>query len=87
MYVFSGRGRYSLASEIPLCREIAPTPDGLKQFEDYLHSWNEQTIANLVCFLACSGLRIGEGLPLTWGAVNWGEQIPQVRREKREMTP
>jgi integrase len=83
----SGRGRYSLASEIRHCREVAPTPEGLKQIESYLRSRSEQAIADLVCFLAYSGLRIGEALPLTWGAVNWGEQILHVKREKRGITP
>ena len=84
---FSGRGRYSIASEIRHCREVAPTPEGLKEIEGYLRSQNEQAIADVVCFLAYSGLRIGEALPLTWGAVNWGEQILHVRREKRGITP
>jgi integrase len=84
---FRGRGRYSVASEIRHCREVAPTPEGLKQIEAWLRSRNEQAIADIVCFLAYSGLRIGEALPLTWGAVNWGEQILHVRREKRGTTP
>jgi integrase len=48
---------------------------------------DEQAIADLVCFLAFSGLRIGEALPMTWGAVNWDEQILHVTREKRGITP
>jgi integrase len=84
---FDGRGRYSLASEIRHCREVAPTPETLKQIETFLRSRNEQAIADLVCFLAYSGLRIGEALPLTWGAVNWGEQILHIKREKRGITP
>ena len=72
---FAGRGRYSLASEVRHCREVAPTPEGLKKIEGWLRSRNEQAVADLVCFLAFSGLRIGEALPLTWGAVNSGEQI------------
>jgi integrase len=80
-------GRYSLASGIRHCREVAPTPEGLKQIETWLRSQNEQAIADLVCFLAYSGLRIGEALPLTWGALNWDEQILHVRQEKRGITP
>jgi integrase len=82
-----GRGRYSVGSEVRHCREVAPTPEGLTQIVAYLRSHNEQAIADMVSFLAFSGLRIGEALPLTWGAVNWGEQILHVRREKRGITP
>lgn len=81
------RGRYSLASEVRHCREVAPSPEGLKKIETWLRSRSEQAIADLVCFLAFSGLRIGEALPLTWGAVNWGEQILDVKREKRGIMP
>ncbi len=84
---FAGRGRYSVASEVRHCREVAPTPEGLKQIEAWLRDRNEQAIADLVCFLAFSGLRIGEALPMTWGAVNWDEQILHVTREKRGITP
>ena len=84
---FAGRGRYSLASEVRHCREVAPTPDGLKKIEEWLRLREEHAIANLVCFLAYSGLRIGEALPLTWGVVNFGEQILHVKREKRGITP
>lgn len=84
---FIGRGRYSQASEVRHCREVAPTPETLRQIEQWLRSRNEQAIADLVCFLAYSGLRVGEALPLTWGAVNWSEQIVHVRREKRGITP
>jgi integrase len=84
---FKGRGRCSLASEIRHCREVAPRPEGLKQIESYLRFRSEQAIAAPVCFLAYSGLRVGEALPLTWGAVSWGEEILHVRREKRGITP
>lgn len=83
----AGRGRYCVASEVRHCREVAPTPEGLKQIETWLRGRNEQAIADLVCFLAFSGLRIGEALPMTWGAVNWDEQILHVTREKRGITP
>ena len=86
---FAGRGRYSLASEVRHCREVAPTPEGLKQIETWLRERNEQAIADLVCFLAYSGLRIGEALkPLTWGAVSLTEQVMKVEREKaRDRAP
>ncbi|HLX95942.1 MAG TPA: tyrosine-type recombinase/integrase [Verrucomicrobiae bacterium] len=84
---FYGRGRYSVASDVRHCREVAPTPDGLKKIEDWLRSRNEHAVADLVCFLAFSGLRIGEAVPLTWDAVNRGEQILHVTREKRGIMP
>jgi integrase len=37
--------------------------------------------------LAYSGLRIGEGLPLTWKVVNWHEEIIDVKRKKRGIFP
>jgi integrase len=83
----AGRGRYCMASEVRHCREVAPTPEGLKQLESWLRGRNEQAIADLLCFLAFSGLRIGEALPMTWGAVNWGDGILHVTREKRGITP
>jgi len=83
----AGCGRFCLASEVRHCREIAPTPEGLKQIETWLRGREEHAIADLVCFLAFSGLRIGEALPMTWGAVNWDEQILHVTREKRGITP
>jgi len=84
---FAGRGRYSLAADVRHCREVAPTTEGLKKIEDWLRDGNEQAVADLVCFLAYSGLRIGEALPLTWGAVNWNERILHVQREKRGVNP
>lgn len=84
---FAGRGRFSLASEVRHCREVAPTPETLKEIEAWLRLRDEQAVADLVCFLAFSGLRIGEALPLTWGAVNWAEQLLHVKREKKGIVP
>lgn len=47
----------------------------------------EHEIADAVCFMAYSGLRIGETLPLRWDAVNLGEGILQVKREKKGVNP
>jgi integrase len=44
-------------------------------------------IADLVAFLAYSGLRIGEALPLQWQAVNLGEGLVNVQREKKGCNP
>jgi len=83
----AGRGRYTLASEIRHCREIAPTPEGLQQIELWLRTRGENTTADLVCFLAFSGLRLNEALPLDWEAVDWGEALLHVTREKRGIMP
>jgi integrase len=83
----AGRGRYCVASEVRHSREVAPTPEGLKEIESWLRGRKEHAIADLVCFLAFSGLRVGEALPMTWGAVNWDEKILHVTREKRGITP
>lgn len=82
-----GRGRYSVAEDVRHCREVAPTPAGLKQIEHWLRSRNEHGVADVVCFLAYSGLRIGEALPLDWEAVDWGQKTLHVKREKRGITP
>jgi integrase len=83
----TGRGRYSVAEDIRHCREVAPTPEGLKQIEHWLRLRNEHGAADVVCFLAYSGLRIGEALPLEWEAVDWGKKILNVKRQKRGITP
>ena len=82
-----GRGRYTCASEVRHCREVAPTPAGLKQIEYWLRGRNEHSAADVVCFLAYSGLRIGEALALDWEAVDWGGKVLQVKREKRGIMP
>lgn len=82
-----GRGRYSVAEDVRHCREVAPTPAGLEQVEHWLRARNEQEVADLVCFLAYSGLRIGEALPLDWEAVDWGQKTLHVKREKRGIMP
>ena len=82
-----GRGHYSTAEDVRHCREVAPTPAALKQIEHWLRARDEQGVADLVCFLAYSGLRIGEGLALDWEAVDWGQRTLHVKREKRGITP
>src|SRR5665213_862157 len=81
------RGRYSTAGEIRHCREVAPTPAGLKQIEYSLRARNEHGAADIICFLAYSGLRIGEALPLEWEAIDWAQKVVNVKREKRGITP
>ncbi len=82
-----GRGRYTTAEDIRHCREVAPTPEALQQIAFWLRGRNEQDIADAVLFMAYSGLRIGEALPLEWEAVNWGEGLLQVKREKKGVNP
>jgi integrase len=83
----AGKGRYSVAEDIRHCREVAPTPEGLKQIEYWLRGRDEQGAADVVCFLAFSGLRIGEALPLDWETVDWGDKVIHVQREKRGILP
>ena len=48
---------------------------------------DEQGVADVVCFLSFSGLRIGEALPLDWEAVDWADKVIHVKREKRGIMP
>jgi integrase len=82
-----GRGRYSIEEEIRHCREVAPTPEGLQQIEHWLRARNDDDMADVLCFLAYSGLRIGEALPLEWKAVDWNKKVLRVKREKRGIMP
>jgi integrase len=82
-----GRSRYSQASQIRHCREVAPTPEGLMQIVHWLRLRTEHEVADLVCFLAYSGLRIGEALRLDWEAVDWAAKVIHVKREKRGIMP
>ncbi len=83
----AGRTPYSVAADVRHCREVAPTPEGLAKILAWLRNTREPDVADLVAFLAYSGLRIGEALPLKWEAVNLGEGLVQVRREKRGCNP
>lgn len=83
----AGRGCYSVAEDVRHCREVAPTPAGLKQLEYWFRERNEHEVADFVCFVAYSGLRIGEALPLDWETVDWAEKVIHVKREKRGIMP
>ena len=82
-----GRTAYTVAGNVRHCREVAPTPEGLAKIESWLRGKGEQAIADFVLFLAYSGLRIGEALPLDWEAVDWGNGVVHVQREKRGCNP
>jgi len=83
----TGRGRYSCASEVRHCREVAPTPEGLARISAWLRGRNEHGVADIICFLAYSGLRIGEALPMEWEMVDVPERILHVKREKKGIMP
>jgi integrase len=82
-----GRTAYSVAADVRHCREVAPTPEGLSKIETWLRQKNEQAVADLVVFLACSGLRLGEALVLDWESVDWQQGVIHVEREKRGCNP
>jgi hypothetical protein len=71
----AGRSRYTHAADIRHCREVAPTPEALQQITHWLRVRNEQSTADFVCFLAYSGLRIGEAIPLDWEAVTLNQLV------------
>ena len=83
----AGRTRYGVASKVRHCREVAPTPQGLTQIEHWLRVKGEQEVADLVCFLAFTGLRIGEAVTLEWENVDMAAGLLHVKREKRGIMP
>jgi integrase len=83
----AGRSRYTHAADVRHCREVAPTPAALQQIVHWLRTREEHGVADLVCFLAYSGLRIGEAIPLDREAIDWAANVIHVRREKRGILP
>ena len=83
----AGRESYHDTTKIRHCREVAPTPEGLAQIEHWLRLRENHDLADLVCFLAFTGLRIGEALALDWEAVDLGTGVLHVKREKRGCNP
>jgi len=57
------------------CAIAGRLPQRRRLGEDHgwLRNTREPAVADLVAFLAYSGLRIGEALPLSWAAVNLGK--------------
>lgn len=78
-----GRPRYHSGKNTRHCREVAPTSRELLIIEESLRQRSYETIADCVMFLAFSGLRINEALPLKWSTVDWEQQIILVKREKQ----
>jgi integrase len=83
----AGRPRYHAEEDTRHCRETAPTAQQLQMIDSALRQQSHIVEADCVMFLAFSGLRVGEALPLKWEAVNWDEGIIHVRREKRGINP
>jgi type 1 fimbriae regulatory protein FimB/type 1 fimbriae regulatory protein FimE len=83
----AGRSRYTCASEVRHCRECAPTPEGLQRIEGWLRGRNEHGTADAICFMAYSGLRIGEALAMEWEMVDFAGGVLHVKREKRGVNP
>ena len=83
----AGRPRYHSEEDTRHCRETAPTSQQLELIEAVLRQRSRIVEADCIMFLAFSGLRVREALPLKWEAVNWAEGIIHVRREKRGINP
>jgi len=83
----AGRTRYGVAFQVRHCREVAPTPQGLTRIEQWLRMKEEHEVADLICFLAFTGLRIGEAIPLEWENVDMRANLLHVKREKRGIMP
>ncbi len=83
----AGRARYHAEEDTRHCRETAPTAQQLQMIDAALRQRSHIVEADCVMFLAFSGLRVREALMLKWEAVNWGEGIIHVRREKRGINP
>ena len=82
-----GRTAYTVAENVRHCREDAPEPEGLVRIIGWLRARNAGEIADLLAFMASSGLRIGEALALKWDAVRLDEGLVRVKREKRGVNP
>jgi integrase len=82
-----GRGKYTSASDVRHCREVAPDPKGLTKLDGYFCGRDEHDIADCTLFMAYSGLRIGEALARHWTEVNDAEGIIDAKRQKRGIFP
>ncbi len=83
----AGRARYHAEEDTRHCRETAPTAQQLQMIEAKLRERSRIVEADCIMFLAFSGLRVREALPLEWEAVDWPQGIIHVKREKRGINP
>jgi len=81
------RTRYHREEETRHCREVAPTPQELLMIAKSLRRAGKEVHAACALFLAFSGLRINEALPLDWETVDRRGEIIHVKREKRGINP
>lgn len=81
------RSRYHRDEDTRHCREVAPTPELLKFIATAFREKKLDVVADCLSFLAFSGLRINEALPLKWDAVDWKNGIINVQREKGGINP
>jgi integrase len=52
----------------------------LQRIDDWLRGNEEHGVADLVCFLGYSGLRIGEALRMEWEMVDWPQGLLHVKK-------
>jgi integrase len=83
----TGRGHYNDKSTVRHCREVAPTPAGLKRIVVWLDDHGHPHDGDLAEFLAYTGLRIGEAMQTQWHTVDWHEDLLHVRRSKKGVFP
>lgn len=83
----AGRARYHAEEDTRHCRETAPTAQQLQEIENKFRERSRIVEADCVVFLAFSGLRVREALPLEWKAVDWSQGIIHVKRQKRGINP
>lgn len=81
------RGKYDDESSIRHCREVAPTPEGLRAIARWMRKQGFSQDADQTEFLAYTGLRIGESLKVSWDHVDWDEEFIRVNRLKRGVFP
>lgn len=82
-----GRTRYHREENTRHCREVAPTRDQLRLIDKSLRDTGKTTVADCIMFLAFSGVRVNETLPLLWSNVDWQSQLIHVKRQKRGINP
>lgn len=82
-----GRPVYQSEDDIRHCREVAPEPDELSRIVEDLRRREHHVVADVVAFLASTGLRINEALCLGKNSVDWETGVINVKREKKGINP